>query len=169
MKKFLACCFGLVSIAISSAALGQAPEWKRQVFRGDGFEVEFGGPFTVTEVPLSPETSKLVKRATHYLQDSKQYALLVTAGLMKYGVNFENGIKTGLANANCKTVTDGPYHLARVKSSEKIGQGCGSGGNLKADTLFVTKDKWMYSVIVFYEDGTDLEMVKHFLHSFKAL
>jgi hypothetical protein len=169
MKKLLACYFGLASIAISSAALGQAPEWKRQVFRGDGFEVEFGGPFTVTEVPMSPETSKIVERATHYLQDGSKYALLVTAGLMKYGVKFENGIKTGLESASCKTVTDGPYHLAGVKSSEKIGTSCGSGGKLSSDILFVTKGKWMYSVIVFYEDGTDLETVKHFLHSFKAL
>jgi hypothetical protein len=169
MKTFLACCFGLVSIAISSAALGQAPEWKRQIFRGDGFEVEFGAPFTVTDVPMSPETSKMVERATHYLQDSSKYALLVTAGLMKYGVQFENGIKSGLESARCKTVTDGSYHLAGVKSSEKIGSSCGSGGKLNSDMLFVTKGKWMYTVIVFYEDGTDLEMVKHFLRSFKTL
>src|SRR6202011_4553594 len=132
--------------ARSLAGRAQAVELKRQVLRGDGFEVEFSAPFTVTDVPLSPETRKLVERAAHYLQDSGKYALLVTAGLMKNGVNFENGIKTGLASANCKTVTDGPYHLAGVKSSEKIGEGCGSGGKLKSDTLFVTKGKWMYTV-----------------------
>jgi hypothetical protein len=169
MKQFLACCFGLVSIAISSAALGQAPEWKRQIFRGDGFEVEFSAPFTVTDVPVSPETRKLVERAAHYLQDSSKYALLVTAGLMKYGINFENGVKTGLASANCKTVTDGSYHLAGVKSTEKIGTTCGSQGTLSSDILFVTKGKWMYTVIVFYEAGTDPEIVKHFLRSFRVL
>ena len=169
MKKFLACCVGLISIAISAAAFGQAPEWKRQAFNADGFSVEFSGPFNVTDVPMSPETSKLVSHAKHYLQDSGKYAFLVTAGLMKYGVNFENGIKTGLASANCKTVTDGPYHLAGVKSTEKIGTDCGRGGDLKSDIVFVTKGKWMYSLIVFYQDGTDLEMVKHFLRSFRLL
>jgi hypothetical protein len=117
---------------------------------------------------MSPETSKLVERAAHYLQDSGKYAFLVTAGLMKNGVNFENGIKTGMATANCKIVTDGSYHLAGVKSTEKIGATCGSQG-LSSDTLFVTKGKWMYTVIVFYEPGTDPEIVKHFVRSFRVL
>jgi hypothetical protein len=158
-----------VAVWLAGAVGPAAAEWKKQRYVADGFEVEFSGQISVKETDLKPEVQEKIIRSTNYLQDGGDFAYLVGASLMRYSVNFENGVKESFATLQCKVTTkNAPLTVPGATAREVIGTDC--TGGLNAENRYMTKDKWFYQVIsLFKKDGGDAESARYFLRSFKLI
>jgi hypothetical protein len=159
-----------VAVLLAGAGGPAAAEWKKHTYTADGFEVEFSGQISVEETEMTPATREKIVRSTNYMQGSDDFTYIVGASLMRYDVNFDNGIKSSFTVLKCKVTTkDAPFTVAGARGREVIGTDC-LDGTFSAETRYLTRDKWFYQTMtIFKKAGGDAESARYFLRSFKLI
>jgi hypothetical protein len=158
--------FGFISL-VGLTAGAHAADWKQHRYTADGFQIEFSGQISVKETEMSAETREKVVRSTQYIQDGGPYAYLVTVGLYKGGVNFEAGIKSSLANSQCKTSAGKAISIpGATQGREVLGTGCKHG---RWEARYFARDKSFYFILAIFPEDGDAESARYFLNSFKLL
>jgi hypothetical protein len=149
-------------------AAAEPAAWQIYTSADDGFVVEFSGPVKVDPTAIDAKVKDRIVRSTNYLQDGGEFAFIVGASLMRYSVNFDEGVKASFATLKCqKTVSEADLKFPGGKAREVLGTDCAS--DLRVDSRYFTKAKWFYQVIALTKkDGGDVGSVRRFLESFKV-
>jgi hypothetical protein len=157
---------GLLLFACGATA--EPAVWQVYTSADDGFSVQFSGPVKVDPTAIDDKVKDRIVRSTNYLQDGGDYAFIVGASLMKYSVNFDEGVKASFATLKCQTpISEADLKFPGGKAREVLGTDCTS--DLRVDSRYFTKAKWFYQAIALSKkEGGDVASVRRFLESFKV-
>jgi len=144
-----------------------AQTWRKQIYKADGFEIEFSGDVVVRPSQIGEETKVRLVRSTNYIQDGSDLKLMVAATLTKTGVIFDKGVEAGFGSYRCQT----PLGQAALSIANGIGRelraaNCADGFHVEA--RYYAAGHWFYQVIAQYKAGGE-QAARRFLQSFRVI
>ena len=149
-------------------AAGQG--WRRVDYPEDGFSIEFSGEVQVSATGVDEESKDRILRSTDYLQDNDRSAFIVAATLVRYTVDFDNGVQASYGTLKCKTtLNDTPLDFAPGPARSVSGSNCGEDGSLSVEARYYSTGKWFYQVLAIFTKGEDDADALRFVNSFALL